>query len=160
MGPGLARQESVGQVFGWVRNRTDPFLRFKPRPLARYPDPLLTLGVSLPDVPLSDNPLNEVQLDWLIGTERTSALVAEKAMVVVFKSGSGSCLVYFRGSNLVISGIDHYMHCKVVESLRVQYIYGFCICFTLFIVLWDIPHAALLQLWACKEPPCDSIEAE
>jgi hypothetical protein len=42
-GPGLARQESAGRVFGWFWNRTDPFLRSKPGPLAGYPDPLLTL---------------------------------------------------------------------------------------------------------------------
>jgi len=43
MGPGLARQESAGRVSGRVWNRTDPFLRSKPGPLAGYPDPLLTL---------------------------------------------------------------------------------------------------------------------
>jgi hypothetical protein len=42
-GPGLAPQESAGLVFGRVWNRTDPFLRSKPRPLAGCPDPLLTL---------------------------------------------------------------------------------------------------------------------
>jgi len=45
-GPGLARQESAGRVFGRFRNRTDPFLRSKPGPLAGYPDPLLTLGLN------------------------------------------------------------------------------------------------------------------
>jgi hypothetical protein len=44
-GPGLARQESAGRVFGRFWNRTDPFLRSKPGPLAGYPDPLLTLVV-------------------------------------------------------------------------------------------------------------------
>ena len=43
-GPGLARQESAGLVLGRFWNRTDPFLRSKPGPLAGYPDPLLTLG--------------------------------------------------------------------------------------------------------------------
>jgi hypothetical protein len=46
-GPGLARQESAGRVFGRFWNRTHPFLRSKPGPLARYPDPLLTLPVAL-----------------------------------------------------------------------------------------------------------------
>jgi len=32
--------------------------------------------------------------------------------------------------------------------------------FYLFIVLWDIGHAVFLQLLACKEPPCDVVEAE
>jgi len=43
-GPGLARQESAGRVSGRFWNRTDPFLRSKPGPLAGYPDPLLTLA--------------------------------------------------------------------------------------------------------------------
>ena len=32
--------------------------------------------------------------------------------------------------------------------------------FILFIVLWDIAHAVFLQLLACKEPPCDGVEAQ
>jgi hypothetical protein len=46
-GPGLARQESAGRVFGRFWNRTNSFLRSKPGPLAGYPDPLLTLAVTL-----------------------------------------------------------------------------------------------------------------
>jgi len=42
-GPGLARQDAPGRVFGLFWNRTKPFIRSKPRPLAGYPDPLLTL---------------------------------------------------------------------------------------------------------------------
>jgi len=41
--PSLARQESVGRVFGHVWNRTNLFLWSEPAPLAGYPDPLLTL---------------------------------------------------------------------------------------------------------------------
>jgi len=52
------------------------------------------------------------------------------------------------------------MRCKVFESLRVYFIYGFCIGIILFIVLWDIVHAAFLQLMVCKEPPCDGVEAQ
>jgi len=33
----------VGRVFGRFWNRTEPFIRSKPGPLAGYPDPLLTL---------------------------------------------------------------------------------------------------------------------
>jgi hypothetical protein len=44
-GPGLSRQESAGRVFGRFWNHTDLCLRSKPRPLAGYPDPFLTLGV-------------------------------------------------------------------------------------------------------------------
>jgi len=32
--------------------------------------------------------------------------------------------------------------------------------YILFIVLWDIAHAAFLQLLASKEPPCDGVEAQ
>jgi len=37
------RQDSAVRFFGRVRNRTEPFFRSKPGPLAGYPDPLLTL---------------------------------------------------------------------------------------------------------------------
>jgi hypothetical protein len=46
-GTRLGHQESAGRVFGWVWNRTDPFLRSKPGPLAGYPDRLLTLITSI-----------------------------------------------------------------------------------------------------------------
>jgi len=52
-GPGLARQESAGRVFGRVWKRTDLFLRSKPGPLVGYPDPLLTLSKGTSKVALS-----------------------------------------------------------------------------------------------------------
>jgi hypothetical protein len=75
-------------------------------------------------------------------------------MVVAFRLGSGSCLVCFRCSNLLISGINYYPNHEVLRSLKVYFIYGFCtgfiiIGFSLFIVIWDITHAAYLQLQAC-----------
>jgi hypothetical protein len=86
-------------------------------------------------------------------------------MVVGFRLGSGSCLVHFHCSNLFISGIDCYTGREVFGSLKVYFIHGFCtgfICigFNLFIVLWDIAHAALLQLLECTGPPCDGVEAQ
>jgi len=45
-GTGLARQESPGRVFGSFWNRTEPFFRSKPGPLAGYLDPLLTLTIN------------------------------------------------------------------------------------------------------------------
>jgi len=42
-GTGLARQQAQDRVFGRAWNRTEPFFRSKPRQLAGYPDPLLTL---------------------------------------------------------------------------------------------------------------------
>jgi len=67
--------------------------------------------------------------------------------------------------HLFISSIDYYTLREVFGSLKVYFIYGFCtgsifIGFSLFIVLWDIGHAAFLQLLACKEPPCDGVEAQ
>jgi len=59
-------------------------------------------------------------------------------MVVVFGLGSGSCLLRFLRSSQYISGIDYYMHRKVIGLLRVHFIYALCIGFMLFIVIWDI----------------------
>jgi len=80
-------------------------------------------------------------------------------MVGAFRLGWGSRLVRFLCSNLYISGIDYYTRREVFESLRAYNLYGFCCGFIWFIVLWDIAHAAFLQLLACKEPPCDGVEA-
>jgi len=71
-------------------------------------------------------------------------------------------LVCFLCSNIFISGIHYDMRREVFGSLKVYFISGFCtgfifIGFSLFIVLWDIAHAAFLQLLACKEPPCDGV---
>jgi len=108
-------------------------------------------GDRLPDAPLPDAtlpvvPLPEVCPDCSVGEKWTSPCVAEEAMVDAFGLGSGSCLIRFVCSNLFVSGIDYYMHHKVLGLLRVCSIYGFCIGFILFIVLWDIAHAAFLQL--------------
>jgi hypothetical protein len=86
-------------------------------------------------------------------------------MVVVFMLGSSSCLLHFLYSNVFILGIFYYTRRKVFGSLKVYFIYGCCtgfrfIDFTVFIVLCDITHAAFLQLLACKEPPCDGVEAQ
>jgi len=61
---------------------------------------------------------------------------------------SGSCLVCFLCSNQFISDIEYYVCRKVLGSLWVYSIYLFYIGFILFIVLWDIVHAAFLQLLA------------
>jgi hypothetical protein len=50
-------------------------------------------------------------------------------MVVAFWLGSGSCLVCFLCSNLFISGIDYYTGREVFGSLKVYFIYRFCIGF-------------------------------
>jgi len=81
-------------------------------------------------------------------------------MDAAFGSGSGSCLDRFLCSNLFISGIDYYTCREVFGLARVYFMYGFCIGCILFIVLWDIVHAAFLQLLVCKEPPCDGVEAQ
>jgi hypothetical protein len=71
-------------------------------------------------------------------------------------------LFRFFCSDLFISAIYYYTRCEVFESLKVYLISGFCtvfvfIGFSLFIVLWDIAHAAFLQLLACKEHPCKGV---
>jgi hypothetical protein len=82
-----------------------------------------------------------------VGEESTCPHVAEMAMVVAFCIGSGSCLVRFLCANLSISGIYYDTRCEVFGSLKVYFIYWFCTgCiffgFRVFIVLWDITHAA------------------
>ena len=81
-------------------------------------------------------------------------------MVVAFGLGWGSCYVCFLCSNLFVSSIDYYMCHEDFESLRVYSLYGFCIVYISFIVLWDIAHAAFLQHLACKESPCDGVETQ
>jgi hypothetical protein len=86
-------------------------------------------------------------------------------MVLAFGLGWGSCLDRFLCSNLCISGIDYYTRREHFGSLKVYFIYGFYtafifIGFSKFIVLWDIGHAACLQLLACKEPPSDGVEGQ
>jgi hypothetical protein len=86
-------------------------------------------------------------------------------MVVALRLGSRICLVSFLCSNVFISGIYYYTYREDFGSLKVYYIYGFCIGFiliglTLFIVLWNIVHAAFLELLTCKEPPCEGVEAQ
>jgi hypothetical protein len=86
-------------------------------------------------------------------------------MVAAFWSGSGSCLVCFFGCNGLISDIDYYTRCEVFGSLKIYFIDGFCtgfifIGFSFFIVLWEIGHAAFLQLLECKEPPCAGVEGQ
>jgi len=86
-------------------------------------------------------------------------------MVVAVRLGLGSCLVRFLCSNLFISGHCYFMCREDFGSLKVYFIHGFCtgfifVGFSLFKVLWDIAQAAVLQLLACKEPPCDGVEAE
>jgi len=69
-------------------------------------------------------------------------------MVGAFVVWLGSCLVRFLCCNQFISGIENYMCHEVFVSLRVSFIYGFCIGFILFIALWNIVHAGFLQLLA------------
>jgi len=81
-------------------------------------------------------------------------------MVVAFGLRLGSCLVCLRSSDLCIAGSDYYTCRELSESLRVNFLHGLWISFILFTVLWDITHAAFLQLLVCKEPPCDGVEAQ
>jgi hypothetical protein len=89
-------------------------------------------GDSLPDVPLPGaRPAGSA------GEEETSLRVAEGAMVVAFGLGSGSCLVRFLCSNLFISSIDYYTRREVFGSLKVYFIYRFCIGFILLVLFYS-----------------------
>jgi len=88
-------------------------------------------GDSLPDVPLPDVPLPEAHPDGSVGEEWTSPHVADEAMVVSFVLRSGSCLVHFLLSNLLISAIDYYTPREVFGSLKVYFIHRFCMGFIL-----------------------------
>ena len=94
-------------------------------------------GDSVPDVPLPNVPLPDDRPDASGVEEGTNPPVAEEAMVVAFGLGLGSCLVRFICSNLYISGIDYYMRRKVFGSLKVCFIYRFCIGFILFVLLYS-----------------------
>ena len=88
-----------------------------------------------------------------------------EAMVVEFQFSSGSCLVRILCYKLFISCIDYDTCREVFGSLMVHSIHGFwtgfmCIGFSIFLVLWDIGHAACLHLLACEEPPCDCVDAQ
>jgi hypothetical protein len=58
-------------------------------------------------------------------------------MVVAFGLGSGSGLIPFLCSHLFISGIDYYTRREVFGSLKVYFIYKFCIGF----ILLDLFHS-------------------
>ena len=85
--------------------------------------------VPLPDVPFPDIPLPDVHLCGVclhgsVCEECSSPRVAEKAMVVGFGIGSGSCLVRFICSNQYISSIDYYTQREGFELLRGLFIDG------------------------------------
>jgi hypothetical protein len=65
-------------------------------------------NVSLPDVPRSVVSLPVPRPDGAVGQKLFRARIAEKAMVIVFRLRSGTCLVHFPCSNVFIAGIDYY----------------------------------------------------
>jgi hypothetical protein len=81
-------------------------------------------------------------------------------MIVALGLESGSCLVHLLCSNLYITGIDYYTRREVCGLHILHFVHRFCIGFMVFIALWDIAHGALLQLLACKVPPCAGVAAQ
>jgi len=79
---------------------------------------------NLPNVRIPNVPLLEVHPEGMVGEEWTSPRVAEEVMVVTFALESGSCFVRFLCSNLLISGLEYYMHHEVFGSLRVYFIHS------------------------------------
>jgi len=117
-------------------------------------------GDSLCDVLLPKVHWPYAHPDFSVGMECTSPHISEKAMVFIFRLGSGSCLVCLICCTQFMSGIDFYTHREVFGSFGVDLCYWFCIHSISFLVLRDITHAPLLQLLASKQPPCDGIEAQ
>jgi hypothetical protein len=68
--------------------------------------------------------------------------------------------ILVRVVGLIVSFVLIYLS----QALSITRIARFLDCsgliFHLFIVLWDIAHAVILQLLACKEPSCDGVEAQ
>ena len=58
-------------------------------------------------------------------------------MAVVSGLVLGSCLVRFPCANLFISGIDYYTCREVFGSLKVYFIYRFCIGFIVLVLFWS-----------------------
>jgi hypothetical protein len=58
-------------------------------------------------------------------------------MVVAFGLGSGRCLVPFHCGNLFSSGIDYYTGREVFGSLKVYFIYRFCISFLVLVLFYS-----------------------
>jgi hypothetical protein len=83
----------------------------------------------LPDIPLPDVPLPGACPDGFVGERLTSPLVAHKAMVIKFGLGSCSCRVRFFCSYVLFSGLVYYTRRDVFGSLKVYFIYMFCIGF-------------------------------
>jgi len=86
---------------------------------------------------LTDVPLPEARPDGSVDEEWASHRIAEEAMVVGFGLRSGSCLVRFLCSNRLMSGYDYYTRCEVFGSLKVYFIYMFCIGFILLVLLYS-----------------------
>jgi len=112
-------------------------------------------GNSLPDLLLF-----EEHTDGLVSEKWTSPDVAVEAMNVAFRLVSGSGLDCLLWTDQCISDIDYYTCHEEFVSLRVDFINQVWFDFISFVLLWDIMHAAFLQLLACKKPVCDGVEAQ
>ena len=86
MGLGLDHQEAAGRVVGQFWNRSKPFFRSKPEPLAAHPDPLPTLPLpqiwveGCPPLPKRQTPTPAVrqhQLDSGTVTTRDGIKIAD-----------------------------------------------------------------------------------
>jgi len=71
-------------------------------------------------------------------------------MVVAFGLGLSSCLVRFLCSNLLILGIDYYTRREVFGSLKVYFIYWFCIGFILLVLFYSYYYRTSLMQCFCN----------
>jgi len=77
-GPGLAHQDAAGRVFGRFWNRTEPFFRSEPGPLAGYPDPLLTL------ITVNVESVNRSADYWILDTGATNHVTGNRHLFEIF----------------------------------------------------------------------------
>jgi len=72
----------------------------------------------------------------------------------------GVLFVWVRVVGFFLSFVLIYLSQALIITCIVRFLNCSGFIFYLFIVVWDITHALFLQPLACKEPPCDGVEAQ
>jgi hypothetical protein len=93
-----------------------------------------------------------VKQTWIALEARSEPVLAYQSRQWLLRSGHGWVLVLF-GSFVLID---------LSQALVITYVARYLDHpgIILFIALWDNAHAALSQHLACKEPPCNGVEAQ
>jgi multisubunit Na+/H+ antiporter MnhE subunit len=72
----------------------------------------------------------------------------------------GVLLVWVRVMGFFVSFVLIYLSQALIIARIARFLDFSEFIFLLFVLLWDITHAVFWQLLACKEPPCDGVEAQ